>query len=69
MVPDLFGPVGTVEQEGRPVAGHVEDIDAFEQVELVAGDEVGVGYEVRRVDRFGPKRRCEAVMVPDFFES
>ena len=43
VVPDLGGPVGTVEKEGRPVPGHIEDVDALEQVELVAGDKVGVG--------------------------
>ena len=51
VVPDLVRAVGAVEQEGRPVAGDVEDVHALEQVELVAGDEVGVGDEIGGVDR------------------
>ena len=35
----------------------------------MTADEGGARDEIRRVDRIGPKRRCEIVMAPDFFES
>ena len=64
-VPDLLGSVRAVEQEGGAVSCHIEDIDATEQPELMAGDEVGIAHEVGRIDRArGPNRRCEAVMAP-----
>ena len=35
----------------------------------MAGDEAGAGDEIGGVIGFGPKRRCEVVMEPDFLES
>ena len=52
----MSAPVRTVQQEGRARLGEPEHVDAIEEAELVAGDEVGAADEVRRVDR----RRIEA---------
>ena len=57
VVPDFVGAENAVEQEGAARLGIFEDIVAFEEAELVAGDKVGsvVGDQVRRLNRFGTK--------------
>jgi hypothetical protein len=69
VLPQLVGRVRRVEQERAAVADVAEHVEAVEQPELVAGDEVGFLDQVGRADRLGPKRRCDTVIEPDFFES
>ena len=51
VVPDLVRPVGAVQQERRPGHGHRQHVDPLGEVELVAGDEVGLVDQVRALDR------------------
>ena len=70
LVPDRVGPVGAFSSNTAPGRGAGEHVVAVEEAELVAADEVraaGSGT-ASRIGR-GPKRRCEMVTAPDFFES
>ena len=51
LVPDLVGIEGAVEQEGGAGFGELQHVDAFQEGELVAGDEVRLGDEVAGADR------------------
>ena len=50
MVPDLAGLVGRVQQENRPLRRVLEHVEAFQELELVAGDEPGLRDEIGRSD-------------------
>ena len=69
VVPDVARSEGAVEQEHRAVGRLVEHVDALDELKLMAGDERA--RCTRYVDRIGcgPKRRCDVVREPDFFES
>jgi hypothetical protein len=53
VVPDLIGLEGGVEEEGGAFLGPAEHVEAFQEGELVAGDEAGVGDEVGAADGIG----------------
>ena len=62
-------PIGAGQQEDGAVLGVGEHVVLLEEREVVAGHEVGLGAQVGAADQLGPKRRCETVMAPAFFES
>ena len=68
-VPHLVRRQVGVEQQRRPRRGPVEHLGALEQPELVAADEVRLEIRYGALIGSGPKRRCETVCEPDFFES
>ena len=49
--PDFFGAVDAVQQESRAGLSQLEDLHAFEERILVAGDKTGLVDEIRGVDR------------------
>ena len=51
MAPDRVGPVGAVQQEHRPWSRDRQHVETIEQAELMAGDEVRFGDQIRRVNR------------------
>ena len=51
MVPDLVGAIGAVEQKGAAGPGLAQHVDAAQEVELVAGDEMRLADQVGRGDR------------------
>ena len=60
---------GGVDQEHGALGGLGEHVDAIEELGLVTGDELRLLHEIGGPDRVGPKRRCDVVREPDFFES
>jgi Zn-dependent peptidase ImmA (M78 family) len=48
-----------------------EQVVALDEHRLVAGHEAGHAllHQVAGADRAAPKRRCDTVTAPDFFES
>ena len=70
VVPDLVGPYGLLSRNVAPAWPTSSTFVLLEQPELVAGDEVGVVDEIGASGSArGPKRRCDTVTEPDFFES
>ncbi len=55
VVPHLIRPVGAVEEEGRSRLSQFEHVEALEEAELMAGDEVGAADQVGGVERPRPK--------------
>jgi hypothetical protein len=53
VVPRVGGPERRIDQEHRPLVRLGEHLDAFQQLELMAGDETGFVHEVGRPDRVG----------------
>ena len=69
-IPDLVRRVPAVEQQRRAGRRAAEHVDLVEQPELVAADEARAAARGRAPGSArGPKRRCETVCEPDFFES
>ena len=69
LIPDVLGAERAVQQERAALAGSIEHLEALEEAELVAGDEIGLVDQIWGRIGSGPKRRCETVTEPDFFES
>ena len=71
VVPDLLGTEEAVEQEDAARLAYLSISNVSRKLKLVAGHEVGLVGSIRYGARIGcgPKRRCEIVTVPDFFES
>ena len=58
-----------IQQKHRTGSGVLEHVDLVDEVELMAGDKLGVVMRyAERIGR-GLARRCEIVIAPDFFES
>jgi len=57
MLPDFLRTVDAVEQEYAAIGCIFEDVNALEEGELVAGDEIGIAFsdEVRGANGFGSK--------------
>ena len=51
LAPHLVGPVGAVQQEGRARARERQHVELLHELELVAGDEIGLPDQVRGLDR------------------
>ncbi len=55
VAPNFVRRIGRVEQEGRAGCGDMQQILPLQEHELVAGDETGLGDQVRRLDRGRPE--------------
>src|SRR6202044_1767303 len=55
MLPDIVWAVGAVEEENCAGLGGSEDVDLLEELELMAGYEVGARDEVGGADGLGPE--------------
>ena len=53
MIPHIGRPIGAVEQEGGAASGEPQQVQAFEEMELVAADKIGRADEIGRADRPG----------------
>jgi hypothetical protein len=67
--PHAVGSKRRIQQECSARREVSQNVTCFEKKRLVAGNEVA--FVMRYVERIGrgPKRRCEMVIAPDFFES
>ena len=62
-------PIWTIQQKDGAGLGGLENVDPLQETELVAGDEIRPRDQVVERIGSGPKRRCDVVTEPDFFES
>ena len=69
LVPHLVGPVRAVEQEGRARRRRLQHVDLIQQPEWWQATKPACRSDRWTGSGRGPKRRCDTVIEPDFFES